>query len=50
MDELPGPPFSQMVRGAFWGSLRASKNQKNYTYTVNACTLHFVLKLTLFMG
>jgi hypothetical protein len=29
MDELPGPPFNQIVRGAFLGSLRASKNQKN---------------------
>jgi hypothetical protein len=31
MEELPGPPFSQIVRGAFFGSLRASKNQKNST-------------------
>lgn len=29
IEELPGPPFSQMVKGAFVGSLRASKNQKN---------------------
>lgn len=29
MDEAPGPPFIQMDRGAFSGSLRASKNQKN---------------------
>jgi hypothetical protein len=26
MDELPGPPFIQMAKGAFSGSLRASKN------------------------
>jgi hypothetical protein len=29
MDEAPGPPFIQIDRGAFSGSLRASKNQKN---------------------
>lgn len=28
MDELPGPPFIQMDRGAFSGSCLASKNQK----------------------
>jgi hypothetical protein len=28
MDEPPGPPFSQMARGASAGLLRDSKNQK----------------------
>ena len=28
MELLPGPPFIQMDRGAFLGSLRDSKNQK----------------------
>lgn len=28
MDEDPGPPLSQMARGAVSGFLRASKNQK----------------------
>lgn len=27
-DEPPGPPFNQIVKGALWGSFRASKNQK----------------------
>jgi hypothetical protein len=29
IDEEPGPPFSHIDRGAFAGSLRDSKNQKN---------------------
>lgn len=28
-DEPPGPPFSQIARGASWGAERDSKNQKN---------------------
>lgn len=28
-EEAPGPPFIHMLRGAFWGSDLASKNQKN---------------------
>jgi hypothetical protein len=28
IEELPGPPFSQIDKGAFAGSFRASKNQK----------------------
>lgn len=30
--EPPGPPFSQMARGALRGSLRASKNQKKLRF------------------
>lgn len=29
VDDAPGPPFSQMARGAWSGSFRDSKNQKN---------------------
>lgn len=29
MEDEPGPPLSQITVGAFEGSLRASKNQKN---------------------
>jgi hypothetical protein len=29
MEELPGPPFIQIDKGALAGSLRDSKNQKN---------------------
>jgi hypothetical protein len=36
IEELPGPPFNQMVRGEFAGSLRLSKNQKK-RLTLSGC-------------
>jgi hypothetical protein len=34
MEEPPGPPLSQIARGAVEGFLRASKNQKNLLSSV----------------
>jgi hypothetical protein len=53
IDELPGPPFNQMVRGAFAGSLRASKNQKNCSFffvSFSQSPFVMVVSLTLLMG
>lgn len=36
MEEPPGPPLSQIAKGAFSGALRASKNQKNLRESVKS--------------
>ena len=34
-EDPPGPPLSQIDNGAFWGSFRASKNQKKLSSMVS---------------